>query len=94
MNIAFEITNQLLHAGYIIEDLAPTKVQTLVESVLQKEPRLRTAIIHLQDKWYPDEPMAVCHQVGNSLVIADDSTIVTCRRCLRRFAMHKTDGKT
>lgn len=90
MNIAFEITNRLLNAGYIIEDLAPTKVQVLVESVLQEDPRLRAAIIHLQDKWYT-EPMSICHQVGNSLVIADDSAIVTCRRCLGLIAMHKKE---
>lgn len=88
MALAFEVTNSLLNAGYIIGDLSPTKVQVLVESVLRKDPRLRPAIIHIQDKRWTD-PMPSCHQVGNSLVIADDSTLATCRRCLKQIAVHE-----
>lgn len=86
-SLAFQITNDLLFACFIMEDvILPSKVQELIQARLNLDPRFRSgSIIHLarpEDFMYPDEPC--CGQIGNT-ACTDTIAGVTCIKCLAGY---------
>lgn len=85
-NLAFSITNDLLFAEMIVDDVSPTRVQELVQARLNQHPRFRDApIIHLargNGFTYPGEPC--CSQVGKT-TCTDKIEEVTCLKCLAGY---------
>jgi len=86
IGLAFAITNNLLNNNYIAEDVSPTDVLRLIESVLDKEPQLRKTIIHMRNPHPP--PATLCNH-DKAVMVTDDGSEVSCLNCLR---MYKLDG--
>ncbi len=83
MNLAFRITNALLDMGVIVEGVSAAVVQNKVADILAADPRMREAIIHLQDERW-DTPMPVCGQ-WRQTEVTDDPRVVNCLKCLKHI---------
>lgn len=85
-NLAFQITNDLIFAGVIIEDAKVVEIQELIQARLALDVRFRDrAIVHLArgaDFRRPGEPC--CAQIGNT-VCTNNTTEITCLKCLSGY---------
>lgn len=85
-SLAFQITNDLLFARLIVEDINPTEVQILVQARLAKDKRFREEVVHFaygKDRIYAGEP--ICNQAGHNLKVTKDPMQVNCQRCLQMY---------
>jgi len=85
-SLAFQITNDLLNAGVIVEDVKPTEVQELVQARLRLDRRFRDdSAIHLArpaNFQYPGYPC--CGQSGDTNC-SENIADVTCLKCLAGY---------
>ncbi len=85
-NLAFQITNDLLFAGAIVDGISVIEVQNIVQACLVFDPRFRDGpVVHLArgvDFMYPGAPC--CAQIGET-ICTDDIDEVTCLKCLSGY---------
>lgn len=86
-SLAFQIVNDLLFAGVIVEDVFPGEVQNLVQARLSQDRRLRDVmhLAHAEGHMYAGQ--RICGGAGRSQHVTLDPTEVTCLHCLNMHCM-------